>query len=432
MLNVFRFVLVTSLLAASVSARADDWPQWRGPERNGISKETGLLKSWPTTGPALAWTFENAGMGFSPPAIVGGVVYSMGARGEEELVFAVDSNGKELWTAKIDPVYDFKSNTWSRGPDASPAVDGGLLYALGSQGELVCVETKNGKEVWRKNLRKDLAGEVNNVQGGPDTDKIGWGYTWSPFVDGDKLVCIPGGPEGLFAALDKKTGAVLWRSKGLKDAGTYASPIPADIGGARHYIALVQNGLVAVSAEDGSVLWEYRRDSDYPDVVCATPIVHGDYVYVSVGYGGGCDLLKIEKSGDKFKATPVYANKKPIASRQGGVILVNGLVYGPHEDRAWTCQDFATGAFKWESNRRSVGIGPLVYADGRFYVVSEAKGEVAMFEATPTMYKQLAKFPLPKQSTLRKPRGKIWTHPVIADGKLYLRDQELIFCYQIK
>jgi outer membrane protein assembly factor BamB len=419
------------ILNVAAFARGDDWPQWRGPNRDAISKETGLLKTWPKEGPALAWTYRDAGTGFTAPAVVGGNVYTMGARADLELVIALDSAGRELWTAKIGPVFDFKSNVWNRGPDATPTVDGDLLYALGSQGELVCVETKTGKEVWRKNCPKDLGGEVNNVFGGPDTAKMGWGYTWSPFVDGDKLICIPGGPEGLFAALDKKTGSVLWRSKDVKDAATYASPIPADFGGVRQYLALVQSGLVGVSAKDGSVLWEHRRENDYPDVVCPTPIVQGDFVYSSVGNGGGCDLLKIEKNGSKFKATPIYS-KKEIGSRQGGVILINGSVYGPHEDRAWMCQDFATGAIKWESNRRAIGIGPLVYADGRLYLVSEGKGEVVMIEASPSAYKQLAKFELPEQSKLRRPRGKVWTHPVISDGKLYLRDQELIFCYQIK
>ncbi len=412
-------------------ARADDWPQWRGPDRNAVSKETGLLKTWPRDGPALAWTYENAGMGYTAPAVVGGVVYTMGARGDTEFVIALDPKGQELWSAKIGPPWDFKSNVWNRGPDATPTADGGLVYALGSQGELVCVEAKDGKEVWRKNFPKELAGAVNNVFGGPDTERMGWGYTWSPLVDGDKLVCTPGGPEGLFAALDKKTGAVLWRSKGVTDAATYASPIAADIAGVRQYVALVQNGLVAVSAADGRKLWEHRRAADYPDVVCPTPVVQGDLVYATVGNGGGCDLVRIERAGDGLKATPVYT-KKEIASRQGGVVLVEGNVYGAHEDRAWVCQDFGTGATKWESKRRAVGIGPVVYADGRLYVVSEATGEVAMIEASPAGFKQVAKFKLPKESSLRRSRGKVWTHPVISDGKLYLRDQELIFCYNIK
>src|SRR5947209_8604771 len=218
-------VITVGLLLAPVFAYGDDWPQWRGPDRNAVSKETGLLKAWPKSGPTLAWTYKDAGTGFTSPAVVGGVVYSMGARGDTEQVFALDASGKQLWAAEIGPVYDFKSNTWSRGPDSTPAVDGDQVFALGSQGDLVCVGRQSGKPVWRMSLPKELAGEVNNVQGGPDTAKIGWGYTWSPLVDGDKLVCIPGGTGGLFAALDKKTGAVLWRSKGLTDAATYASPI---------------------------------------------------------------------------------------------------------------------------------------------------------------------------------------------------------------
>jgi outer membrane protein assembly factor BamB len=432
MCNHFRLVLAAAVLAVVSSSRADDWPQWRGPRRDAVSKETGLLKTWPKEGPALAWVCENAGTGFTAPAVVGGVVYTMGARGDDELVIALDAKqGKELWATKIGPVWDFKSNVWNRGPDSTPTVDGALLYALGSKGDLVCVETKGGKEVWRKNLPKEMAGEVNNVFGGPDTEKMGWGYTWSPFVDGDKLVCIPGGPEGLFAALDKRTGAVLWRSKQVKDEATYSSPMPSDIGGVQQYVALVQNGLVAVSARDGSLLWEHRRTNKYPDVVCPTPVIHGDFVYATAGSGGGCDLVKVEKADDKFKAAPVYTSKE-IASRQGGVVLVNGHVYGSHEDRAWVCQDFATGKVHWESNRRAVGIGSVVYADGRLYVVGESKGEVAMLEASPDGYKQLGKFTLPKQSALRRPRGKIWTHPVISDGNLYVRDQEFIFCYRIK
>src|SRR5579883_2238457 len=223
-----RLVLAASVLAAPALVRADDWPQWRGPNRDAVSKEKGLLKTWPAAGPKLAWTFDKAGMGFSAPAVVGGVVYTMGARGDDEFILALDSKGKELWATKIGPVYDFKSNTWSRGPDATPTVDGGLVFGLGSQGILVCADAKTGKVVWSKNLATALNGEVNNIFGSSDTAKMGWGYTWSPFVDGDKLVCIPGGPNGLFAALDKKTGNVLWRSKDVKDEATYASPIPAD------------------------------------------------------------------------------------------------------------------------------------------------------------------------------------------------------------
>jgi outer membrane protein assembly factor BamB len=431
MLHARRIVLLAGVLAVFSAARGEDWPQWRGPRRDGVSKETGLLKTWPERGPVLAWTYKDAGTGFAPPAVAGGVVYTTGARADVELVIALDSSGKELWTATIGPVYDFKSNSWSRGPNVTPTVDGGLLYAPGSQGDVVCFETRTGKELWRKNLRTDLAGEVSNACGGPDTDKIGWGYSCSPFVDGDKLVCTPGGPGGLFAALDKKTGAVLWRSKDVKDAATYSSPLPADIGGVRQYVALVQGGLVAVSALDGSLLWEYRPDNEYPDVVCPTPIVVGDYVYASVGYAAGCVLLKVEKNGSKLKATPVYANRS-LASRQGGAVLVDGFVYGSHEDKAWRCQELTSGDVKWESGRQAIGIGPIVYADGRLYVVSEITGEVGVIEASPKAFKQLAKFAPPEHSKLRKLRGKFWTSPVIADGKLYLRDQELLFCYDLK
>ena len=381
MRTAFGFVLATGVLAVAAFARADDWPQWRGPERNAISKETGLLKAWPKQGPTLLWTYKEAGTGFTAPAVVGGGVYTMGARADLELVIALDAKaGKELWTAKIGPVFDFQSNTWSRGP--TPPRRWTAAFCTPSVARVIWCVSKHpvARRSGGKTCPKDFAGEVNNVFGGPDTAKMGWGYTWSPFVDGDKLICIPGGPDGLFAALNKKTGSVLWRSKDVKDAATYASPIAAEIGGVRQYVALVQGGLVGVSAKDGSVVWQHRRDSDYPDVVCPTPVVQGDFVYASVGMGGGCDLLKIEKDGDKFKATSVYS-KKAIASRQGGVILIEGNVYGPHEDRAWMCQDFETGATKWESNRRAIGMRSLgIRRRRRLYVVSEGKGEVAMID----------------------------------------------------
>jgi outer membrane protein assembly factor BamB len=408
---------------------AADWPQWRGPERNGTSKETGLLKSWPKTGPELLWMSKAAGTGYSSPAVVGGKVYVPGARGGTELVIALDDKGKELWTAKIGPVYDFGSNTWVNGPDAAPLVDGELLFALGSQGILVCLGTADGKERWRKDLPREMAAEINPVGGGPE--KMGWGFAWSPLVDGDRLIITPGGPQGLFAALDKKTGAVLWRSKGVPDQATYASPMPADIGGVRQYVTIVQSGVVAVSARDGSLLWEYRRDPKYPDVVCTTPLVQGDLVYASVGWNGGATLLKVSAEGGKFKAEPVYANRE-IGNKQGGVVLVGGHVYGFHEDRAWMCQDFRTGAVKWESTRRGLKAGSVIAADGNLYCLAEDTGDVALLAASPDKYAENGRFRLPKQSDQRKVRGKVWTHPVLSDGKLYLRDQELLFCYKVK
>jgi outer membrane protein assembly factor BamB len=424
--------LAAAAALATLVLSGADWPQWRGPDRTAVSKETGLLRTWPKGGPKLLWKFENAGNGYACEAVVGGVLYTMGGRGATEYLFALDNDGKELWATKIGPVFDFMGNQWSRGPNSTPTVDGDLVFALGSQGMLVCVEKAGGKLVWSKDLPKELAAEVNPVGGGPK--KFGWGYSWSPLVDGGKLIIVPGGPKGLFAALDKKKGDLLWRSKDVTDQATYSSPIAATIGGVKQYIHLTQIGPVAVSADRGELLWRYNRDMEYADVLCPTPIVSGDEVYVSVGYGGGADLFKIN-GGKKFDVKVVYSKTEDsIGTKQGGVVKVGDFVYGYDEDSAWVCQEFATGEQKWRSGGGAPGAlkaGGVIAADGLLLLCDE-KGEVAALEASPRAYKEVGRFTLPQKSKIRKIHGGIWTHPVLSDGRLYLRDQELIFCYEVK
>jgi outer membrane protein assembly factor BamB len=426
-----KLALAMAIVALStLQLYGDDWPQWRGPERTGISREKGLLKTWPKGGPKLLWTFDKAGNGYATFAVVGGMVYTMGARGDDEYVFALDAQGKEKWATKIGPVFDFKSNSWSRGPNSCSSVDGDLVFALGSQGHFVCVKKGTGELVWKKDLPKDMAAEVNPVGGGPA--KMGWGYSWSPLVDGDKLILTPGGPKGLFAALDKKTGAEIWRSKDVPDPATYASPIKATLGGVDQYVTIVQNGSVGVSAANGELLWRYKTAQDYPDVVCPTPIWKGDIIYTPVGYGGGCDALKVTSPDKKkFTVKPAWSEQQ-IGSRNGGVVLLDGYTYGFNENVLWMCQDFATGTEKWIAPRRmALKLGGAIAADGLLYTVDET-GIVAAIEANPTAYKEAGRFTVPQASKIRKPNGKAWTHPVVSDGKLYVRDQEYIFCYQVK
>jgi outer membrane protein assembly factor BamB len=435
MRSALRIVLGVCAVGWSLALQAADWPQWCGPNRDGHSKETGLLKKWPKDGPELVWTFDKAGAGYAGPAVVGGKVYLMGARDQTEYLFALDGKGRELWSARIGPVYDFKSNRWSRGPNATPTVDGDLMFALGSQGELVCVDT-GGKERWRKNMAKDLGGQISNVGGGPEG--MGWGFSWSPLVDGEQLICVPGGEQGLLAALNKKTGEVIWRSKGVKDRCTYSSPILATFGGVKQYIQQTNAGIVAVEAKTGDVLWYYKRKRPWNDVVCPTPLRRGDRIYATATTNGGCSLIQVKSTGAKFEIEEVYSAKL-ISNYHGGVVQVGKYVYGYHGDREWACQDFAAGGDnKWEPGPKALGGdgsgGSLICADGRLYCLSENDdtGVAGMLEPNPEKYTEISRFALPRKSALRKERGGVWTHPVIADGKLYLRDQELIFCYKVK
>jgi outer membrane protein assembly factor BamB len=411
--NIARLASASLLLVACSTAAAEtyQWPQWLGPHRNSMTAETGLLKSWPEGGPKQVWLFENAGVGYSGPAIVDGRLYTMGAREGTDYLLALDANtGKELWAAAVGPMLE---NDWGDGPRATPTVEGGFVYAMGGRGVLVCVSAEDGKEVWRASM-EELGGEIPN-----------WGYTESVLVDGDKVLCTPGGPQGTIAALDKATGRVLWQSTDLDDMAQYSSIIKAEFNGQPQYVQLLEKRVVGVSADDGSLLWE----SPFPGSVAVipTPIVSGDKVYVTAGYGAGCKLLKI---GPEKEAEAIYENKL-MKNHHGGVILYDGHVYGFSDGVGWICADFETGKQVWRE-RDILSKGAISYADGNFYCLGEEDGTVALIDASPEGWNEHGRFKLEPQTKIRKDRGRIWTHPVIVDGKLYLRDQDLIYCFDVK
>jgi outer membrane protein assembly factor BamB len=412
-----RLLSLATVLLFAFPAVADDWPQWRGPGRTDISNEKGLLKTWPEKGPRLVWTFEEAGSGYSGPAIVGDRLYTMGTRSNSECVLALDSNtGKEIWHTPIGSIF---TESHGNGPRATPTVDGKFLYTMGGQSELVCLEAATGKKVWSKNLRKDMGGQLMS----------GWGYCESPLVDGDKVVCTPGGSKGAIVALDKSTGKEIWRTTDLQDRCAYSSIIIEDVQGVRQYIQDTANAVVGVSADSGKLLWRYPVAS-FRTAVIPTPIYHDGCVFVSAGYGAGCECVKLEREGDGFKPKKLYANKV-MTNHHGGVVLIGDHLYGYSDsERAWVCQDFKTGKLVWKSNK--LGKGGLTCADGHLICYGEEAGTVVMIKASPDGWSEDGRFALPRESKIRPPSGRFWTHPVVANGKLYLRDQDLIFCFDIK
>jgi outer membrane protein assembly factor BamB len=429
-------LVVAACLAAGSLGLAEDWPQWRGPERTGISKETGLLKTWPKQGPALLWTSKKLGLGFSGPAIVGDRLYTLGAQDEMTYVIALDvEKGTELWRTKVGPIFTFADNDWGDGPRSTPTIDGDRLYALDGTGELVCLETGMGKEIWRKNLIKDLGGEMMTE----------WGYSESPLVDGDHLICTPGGSKGTLAALNKKTGAVIWRSSELKNKAPYSSVMISEAGKVRQYvqtsyISEIDGGVVSgVAANDGKLLWTGPMFKSSSYAIAPTPIIKDDLVYVTSGYGGGCHLFQLTLKGKTFAAKDLYPKKiqRSVKNTHGGMVFVGDHLYGHSEVLGWVCQELKTGTLAWnERDKLECASGAITCADGRLYLYSD-EGTTVLLEADPKGWQESGRFNLPEKSTANKGRktgrsAKIWTHPVVANGRLYLRDQELLFCYKVK
>lgn len=406
-----RTTLVVSLALACVApcAHASDWPQWRGPDRTDVSKETGLLKSWPAGGPKRVWLFENAGAGYAGPAIVAGKLFTMGTRDGGEILFALDADtGKELWQVKIGDLF---KESRGDGPRSTPTVDGDKVYAMNGLGNLVCASVADGKILWRQSM-SDLGGKRPN-----------WGYTESPLVDGDQVVCTPGGAKGALAAFDKKTGKLIWQSTEFTDVAHYVSMVAAEANGTPQYIQVTMQSIVGIAPKDGKVLWK----SPWPGrtAVIPTPIYHDGHVYVTSGYGVGCKLVKI---GPNNEVSTVYENKV-MKNHHGGVVLVGDHVYG-HADPGWVCQNFKTGEEVW--SHRDFSKGAIACADGMLYCLEENSGTVALIEASPKGWQEHGRFKLDPQTKIRSSQGRIWVHPVISNGKLYLRDQDLIYCYDIK
>ncbi|MEM6799162.1 MAG: PQQ-binding-like beta-propeller repeat protein [Planctomycetota bacterium] len=399
-----------ALLLLVATARGADWPQWQGPNRDLSNSESGLRQEWPEGGPPRLWLYRDAGLGYGGPAIADGRLFMLGSRDGNAMLICLDAaSGEEQWTTKLGPEF---TNRWGNGPRSTPTVDGGVVYALAAKGALACVSASSGSVLWKIKMQ-DLGGEVPV-----------WGYSESPLVDGDRLLVTPGGAKGAIAALDKQTGKPLWQSTDLTPRAHYSSIISAEINGQPQYVQLLSTALVGVSKADGAVLWQ----APWPDPTAAipTPVVDSNRVYATSGYGVGCLCVEI---GAGNEVTELYRNKT-MKNKHGGIVLLDGYLYGHSDGVGWVCQDFATGKRVWRE-RRALGMGALGYADGMLYLLDKESGDVALVRATPDGWDQQGRFTLDPQTELRKPSGKIWVHPVIAGGKLYLRDQEILHCYDV-
>lgn len=390
------------LSVALVAQTGGNWPQWRGPNRDGISKETGLLKQWPAEGPPLVWKATGAGRGYSSFAVSDGRLFTMGLRGDREYVIAFDvATGKEAWATPDGTAY---RDSRGDGPRGTPTVDGNNLYALGGNGDLSCLDAKTGRIVWAMNVLTKFGGENTN-----------WGISESPLVIDDKLLVNAGGPGASIVALNKKDGSLIWKSQ--SDKAGYSSGMPVQMGNTTQVVFFTHRRAVGLDLKDGKLLWEYARPAN--DVAnVATPVVRGNRVFISSDYGTGAGLIEIKADG---KAQEVYFTKE-MRNHHSSSILIEDHLYG-FSGGILTAMRFDTGEVAWKD--RSVGKGSLVYADGNLYALSE-NGVVGLIEATPTGYREKGRF------RIRQDSLPTWTHPIIAGGRLYLRDQDTIYAYDVR
>ena len=393
-------------LSTAVSNRAlDDWPQWRGVNRDGKSAETGLLKSWPSGGPTRAWQTSGAGEGYSSFSVAGGRLYTLGARGDAEYVMAFDeATGKKVWEVNHGRRF---SNDRGDGPRATPTVDGSQLYAYGASGDLSAMDAATGRTLWKVNVLQRFGGE-----------NIIWGLSESPLVLRDRIIVNAGGPGASIVALSKKDGSVLWQSQG--DPAGYSSAILHEVGGIPQAIVFTAQRALGVDTRDGRLLWSYDRVSNRTANI-ATPITRGNRVFVSSDYGTGGALLELTASGNGITAKEVYFTRE-MRNHHASSVLIGDHLYG-FSSAILTAMTFDTGEVAWRD--RSVGKGSVIFADERLYLYSET-GVVGLAEANPAGYREHGRF------QLRTGSLPTWSHPVVANGKLYLRDQDNIYAYDVR
>jgi outer membrane protein assembly factor BamB len=403
---------------------AGNWPGWRGPLRDGISTDTGLLTSWPQGGPPKIWTATGLGSGYASVSVANGRIFTTGDRRDGQYAIAVDEpSGKPLWATKLGGANDTEGERG--GSRSTPAVEGDLLWLTDSDGNVFCLETATGKERWRRSMTREFGGRMMTI----------WGYSESPLLDGDRVIVTPGGPRAAIVALEKLTGKTIWRAStpslgsGGADGAGYSSVVISTGGGVKQYVQLMGRGVVSVRASDGAYLWHYNRVANNIANI-STPIVQDNFVFASTGYDTGSVLLELSASGNgRVQAKERYfLDPGTLQNHHGGFVLINGYLYGGHGQNNGfpVAVELATGKNVWERVRGAGGGSAAVAAaEGLLYFRYES-GTMALIEANPQRYAVRSTFQIPGVTT------PSWSHPVITGGRLYLREQDALHVYNIK
>ncbi|HUU93952.1 MAG TPA: PQQ-binding-like beta-propeller repeat protein [Phycisphaerae bacterium] len=408
---LFGAMMVTTLCAQPLAGGQPpaDWPQFHGPRRDNISTETGLLKTWPEGGPKLLWTVSGLGHGFSTVAVADGLIYTTGNVGDDTVITALALDGKVLWRVANGPAYERDKP----GTRATPTIDGGRLYHENADGNIVCLDAKTGKQVWHVNILEQFNGR--NIQ---------WALAESLLIDGDNIICTPGGKEIGLAALDKDTGKTVWTCTGIGDKPGYCSPILFEHEGLRQIATLMATSVVGVSAADGRLLWKVDHVTPFDENI-TSPIYHDGHVFWTTRTTGA-RLYKLNVSGEACTVEKVWATDD-LDNQHGGVILIEGHLYGSAmsaKPGPWMCLEFATG--KRTCADAGIGRASFTWADGMLYALNHNRG-VALVKASPGGFNIISRFSIPKGG-----RGPSWAHPVVCGGRLYIRHSDLLFCYDVK
>jgi outer membrane protein assembly factor BamB len=397
---------VASAVFLPAQTTPGDWPQWRGPDRNGVSRETGLLQEWPSGGPAVAWSASGLGAGYGTVAVKGTRVFVQGLRGRQTMLHGLDrGSGKYLWSKNLG---SGGGNDRGSGPRSTPTIDDDRVYVLTETGELFCLR-EDGTQLWQRNILREFSGS-----------NITWLLSESPLVDGDRLIVTPGGRQAGLVALDKMTGKTIWAAKELNDDAGYASVVPVEVQGIRAYTTFTSAAAVGVRASDGKVMWRYPQAANGTANI-TTPVVHGNQVFYTSGYGTGAGLVSLRAQNGELVAQETYFTRG-MQNHHGGVVLVNGTIYG-FSNAILAALDFATGKTLWQN--RSVGKGSVAYADGRLYMLSE-DNVVGLAEVTPKGYRETGRFQIADQGL------PSWSHPVVSGGRLYIRNQNILTVYDVR
>ena len=411
--------------AAWAQQSGKSWTQWRGPGREGQSSFKGLNKNWEKSPPKLLWTAEGMGEGYASVSVDGGKIYTTGNLADGQyLICVADGEKAPLWKTKLT---EGKPEHSYEGARSTPTIDGNRLYVVSSDGRISCVDANGGEVVWSRSF-KDFDGRMMS----------GWGFSESPLLDGDRVICTPGGDDAIVVALDKKNGQEIWRCGGPETTGTdakgknlkkgagYASVVVSEGAGVRQYVTLVGQGLIGVRAEDGSLLWSYEKVANGVANI-PTPIPFGDFVFASSGYGTGAALVKLSAADGGVKAEEVYFLKSDeFQNHHGGMVKVGDYIYAGHQHGQGLpiCLEAATGEVKWVDRGPGKGSAAVLYVDGCL-IFRYQNGLVALIEATPEEYRLLGEF------TPAYQEKESWAHPVVVDGKLYLREQDKLMCYDV-